>query len=329
MILTVLKFAAISGAIYLAIALGLILSQRPGPVPGGKGLDFAGLIANPFTPPDDPAFRRETFTTPDGQAHPVTVVKADGAEALPLVIMVHGSGWHGQQFDRLAWRLRDVAELRAITLRGHGANPQRRGDVDYLGQFEQDLAALIGDTGGRKVMMLGHSSGGGLVVRFAGGAQGGLIDGAILLAPFLQYDAPVTRANSGGWAYPLTRRIIGLSMINMVGLRALDHLTAIQFAMPQAVLDGPLGHTATTAYSWRLNQSYGPRRDYKADLAALPRFLLIAGAADESFDAAGYAPLISTVTDKGQYHVLPGIGHLDVVDAPQTEALIREFLNGA
>ncbi|MFD1511087.1 alpha/beta hydrolase [Lacimonas salitolerans] len=327
MVIKGLIFAAISLAIYLCIALGLIQSQRPGPVPESGGLDFAGLIASPFAPPqDDPRFRRSSYTAPDGTDLPMTVVRAPDASGLPIVVMIHGSGWHGQQFDRLAWRLRDVAELRAVTLRGHGADPQRRGDVDHVGQFEDDLTAGIGDAGARKVVLLGHSSGGGLVVRFAGGAHRDMIDGAILLAPFLHHDAPVTRPNSGGWAHPLTRRIIGLSMLNMLGIRALDHLIMIQFAMPAQVLDGPLGHTATTAYSWRLNQSYAPRRNYKADLAALPPFLLIAGARDESFDATGYEPLISGVTDKGRYHVVPGAGHLDLVDAPETERLIREYL---
>lgn len=323
-----MKIIVIPAVIYLGIALGLILSQRPGPLPQAKGPDFSGLLADRFDAPvSDAAFTRDSYTTPDGVAHPVTVVARGAVRDKPLVVMVHGSGWHGQQFDRLAWALRDVAELRAVTLRGHGADPVRRGDVDYIGQLEDDLASAIGDVApGRKVAMLGHSSGGGLVVRFAGGRHGGLIDAAILLAPFLKHDAPTTRENAGGWARPLTRRIIGLSMLNMVGIHALDHLAAIRFAMPEAVLDGPLGHTATTAYSWRLNKSYAPRRDYKADIAALPPFLLIAGADDESFRADEYEPLMSGVTGKGRYHVLPGVGHLGVVDAPQTETLIREAL---
>ncbi|MCM2561063.1 alpha/beta fold hydrolase [Lutimaribacter sp. EGI FJ00015] len=328
MIYTVSKILGIAVVAYLAIALGLILSQRPGPLPEGGVLDFTGLIQAPFDPPQDaPRFRRTHFVATDGNRLPMTVVDDPAAPAAkPIVVMLHGSGWHGMQFDRLAWALRDVAELRAVTLRGHGADPVRRGDVDYVGQLEDDLAAAIGDADGRKVVLLGHSSGGGLVVRFAGGTHRGLIDGAILLAPFLQYDAPVTRENSGGWAHVLTRRIVGLSMLNMVGIRGLDGLKMIQFAIPRAVLDGPLGDTATTAYSWRLNLSYAPRRDYLSDVAALPPFLLVAGAQDQSLVAEGYEPLMSGATDNGRYHVLPDVGHLDVVDVSATETLIRGFL---
>lgn len=328
MIIKILISIGISIFIFIGIALALIVSQPPQKQLPKGGLDFADAIGNRFEAPvDDPSFTRGTFEAEDGQSLEVTRVAVPGSQDLPLVIMVHGSGWHGKQFDQLAWRLRDVAELRALTLRGHGANPARRGDVDYLGQFEDDLAALIGaQPEGRRVILLGHSSGGGLVVRFAGGPRGGMIDGAVLLAPFLKYNAPVTRPNSGGWAHPLTRRIIGLSMLNMVGIHALDGVTAIQFAMPEAVLNGPFGHTATTAYSWRLNQSYAPRSDYMRDIAALPPFLLVAGLEDEAFDARGYEPLMQRATAAGRYRVVPGANHLGVVDAPETEALIREFL---
>ncbi|KPP88695.1 MAG: Lysophospholipase [Rhodobacteraceae bacterium HLUCCO07] len=330
MIARILIFLGISVLIYFGIAFGMILSQSPDrETPAGQSLDFAGLYAGQdAVPEDDPRMRREQVEMPDGTRLAVTHVLPDASslDDVPLVIMLHGSGWHGGQFDALAWKLRDLAEVKAVTLRGHGADPVRRGDVDYVGQFEDDLAHLISETPGRRVVLLGHSSGGGLVVRMAGGAHGDLIDEAILLAPFLQYDAPMTRDNSGGWAHPLIRRIIGLSMLNMVGIHALDHLTAIQFAMPRAVLDGPMGHMATTAYSWRLNQSFAPRRDWRADVAALPDFLLIAGGNDEAFDATGYEPVLSEVTDRGRYVVVPGVGHLGIVDHPETLAEIRNVL---
>jgi len=165
------------------------------------------------------------------------------------------------------------------------------------------------------------------VIRFAGGEHGGLMDRAVLLAPFVQYDAPMTRENSGGWARPLTRRIVGLSMLNMAGIHALDHLTAIEFAMPEAVLDGPEGHRATTSYSWRLNQGFAPRRDWREDVASLPPFLLVAGAEDEAFVAEAYEPEFAAVSDAGEYVVLPGVGHLGVVDDPRALNAVMQFLS--
>jgi alpha-beta hydrolase superfamily lysophospholipase len=326
LISNILTFAVISLTIYFLIAFGMIVSQRPKPLEAGEGLDFKKLLASAtINPPETPAFSRESFTARDGAEVTYTHVKSDGSEAVPLVIMVHGSGWYGGQFDRLAWALKDVAEVKAITLRGHGDRPARRGDVDYIGQFEDDIADLI-VADPRRPILLGHSSGGGLAVRFAGGPHGDKIAGAILLAPFLQHNAPTTRPNSGGWAHVLTRRIIGLAMLNNLGIHWLDHLTIIQFNMPSAVLDGPLGDFATTSYSWRLNTSFAPRRAYHDDIAKLPQFLLVAGAQDEAMAADQYAPLMENITDKGRYEIVDGAAHLDIVDAPETEALIRDYL---
>ncbi|MBL3701873.1 alpha/beta fold hydrolase [Sulfitobacter sp. BDSS02] len=316
-----------SVGIYFVIAVALIVTQHPKPLEARDGLDFSEVIASgSFVPPETPEFTRKTYTARDGAELAYTHVKTEDSAGLPLIIMVHGSGWFGGQFDRLAWALRDVAEFKAITLRGHGASPERRGDVDYVGQFEDDIADLIADDP-REPILLGHSSGGGLVVRFAGGENGTKMGGAILLAPFLKHNAPTTRTNSGGWAHVLTRRIIGLSMLNTVGIHWLDHMDVIQFNLPKAVLDGPLGDYAATSYSWRLNTSFAPRSDYIADIAELPPFLLVAGAQDEAMVADQYEPLMSDVTDEGRYHVVNGAAHLDIVDAPETEALIRDFLS--
>lgn len=320
------SFAAISLVVYLGIALGLILSQWPkGRVASDQGLDFSRQVVGASAEPQT----LETIRMRDGLDLPVRRYTS-GTVDLPLMVLVHGSGWHGLQFDTLARGLQPFADVVVPDLRGHGATPAHRGDVDYIGQFEDDLADVIAQARkpGQKVVLAGHSSGGGLVVRFAGGPHGGLIDSAVLLAPFLKYNAPTTRVNAGGWATPLTRRIIGLTMLNTLGITALNRLTIIEFAFPQAVLDGPLGTTATRAYSFRLNTGFAPRADYLGDIAKMPPFLLIAGTKDEAFVAEAYEPLMRGVTDKGQYRLLTGVSHLDVVNAPETKAMIITFLHG-
>ena len=324
MLKTVLGFIVTSAVITLCIALGLIASQRPVEITGGEGLDFTNTLASDRVQPAPlaPVAMRDGF--------PLQVREYPNADPdAPMVILVHGSGWHGLQFDTIARSLSADAHVLVPDLRGHGPKPGRRGDIDYIGQFEDDLADLIAakQRAGQNVVLAGHSSGGGLVTRFAGGAHGALMDGAVLLAPFLKHNAPMTKPNSGGWAHTLLRRIIGLSMLNTARITALNHLTIIQFNMPRAVLDGPLGDTATTAYSYRLNTSFAPRAKYLDDVAALPKFVLIVGAKDEAFDAALYAPTLTPVTDKGTYVTVPDTGHLDIVNAPQTLQTIREFLD--
>ncbi|MDE4174556.1 alpha/beta fold hydrolase [Phaeobacter sp. PT47_59] len=326
MISALVRMAIIGAGVMTALPFVLILSDRPAggrPADPQAGLDFSGLSAG----------QSSGSQMPD----PTSVAMRDGYDLQvrsyrngpgPLVVLVHGSGWNGLQYASLAPQI--AGHVLVPDLRGHGGAPGRRGDVAYIGQLEDDLADLIAARvePGQKVVLLGHSSGGGLVVRFAGGDHGAMIDRAVLLAPFLKHNAPTTRKNSGGWARPLTRRIVGLSMLNAVGITRFNHLSAIEFNMPQEVLDGPFGHLATTSYSFRLNTSYAPRGDYLQDIKSLPDFLVIAGEKDEAFVAEGYEALMTPVNPRGRYVTVPNVGHLAIVDAPATALAVKEFLGG-
>ena len=319
----IFKRILISIVITLAIAVILVFTQRPKVMSGEGGLDFSRQLESGSETP------APLLSIPMRDGYDLKVRTYGGADNVPLLVLVHGSGWHGLQFDSLGKALQGNADVIVPDLRGHGTAPGRRGDIDYVGQFEDDLADMISAVAkpGQKVILAGHSSGGGLVVRFAGGEHGDMLDGAVLMAPFLKHNAPTTRPNSGGWAHVLTRRIIGLSILNTFQIKALNHLPIIQFNMPQVVLDGSLGDTATVAYSYRLNASYAPRSKYLEDVAALPPFILLAGGADEAFIAQEYAPTMGAVTDKGRYELMTGATHLDIVDDPRTRAVIEGFLN--
>ncbi|MCA9972423.1 MAG: alpha/beta fold hydrolase [Anaerolineales bacterium] len=291
-----IKMLFISLAVYLGITAVLITTDRPrSSVSAAEPLSFAALTAVSYADLPD----LQPYAARDGAALHYRLYES-AAETDTVLILLHGSAWHSMQFHPLAQALSAAGAAHVVTpdLRGHGFSPQRRGDVAYIGQLEDDLADLIAVLNGRfpgaRIVVGGHSSGGGLAVRFAGGEYGGLADGYLLLAPFLKYNAPTTRPNSGGWARPNSRRIAGLTMLNNLGIHWFDWLTVIQFAMPSSVLDGPLGESATTAYSHRLNTSFAPRSRYGRDLAALTQpFLLVAGLDDEAFIAEQYEPTIS------------------------------------
>ncbi len=317
--------------VYGAISAVLILTDRPQPLAsGGSALRFDPLTAEAYVGLPD----LRSFTARDG----TTLYTRFYESAQPssrVLILLHGSAWHGMQFHPLAKALSAEGATHVVVpdLRGHGFHPATRGDVAYVGQLEDDLAELIAqvrrDLPGATVIVGGHSSGGGLAIRFAGGAHGRDADGYLLLAPFLKYNAPTMRPNAGGWAIANTRRIVGLSMLNTLGIRWFNGLPVIQFAMPQSVLDGPLGATATPTYSYRLNVSFAPRSRYQRDLAAMQQpFLLVAGSADEAFLAEQYEPTISAHTDAGRYVLLPAIGHIDLLTTPQLTQEVALWLNG-
>lgn len=306
------------------VPFALIASQGPqGPNPAAKTLDFSEILSGtPTRVANAPA--TQPVAMRDGYGLQVRSYQNGPG---PLIIALHGSGWNGLQFSQLAPRL--AGDVLVPDLRGHGSLPNRRGDVDYIGQLEDDLADLIRARAkpDQQVVLLGHSSGGGLAIRFSGGGSGYLVDRTVLLAPFLKYNAATVRANSGGWAQPLTRRLVGLTMLNGVGISALNHLTAIEFNMPQAVLDGPLGDLATTSYSYRMNRSFSPRADFGKDIAALPPFLLVAGSEDEAFVASAFEPLMKTLSPRGKYKIVADSEHLALVDDIETLKAIQGFLD--
>lgn len=311
-----LRIALIGAAAYLAVAVVLILSQRPGGAMGANNMQFPqrdGAIVAPAV---------QSFTARDGVA--LAYRAFPGPERAPLVVLIHGSGAQGLFYADLAERLSQHATVLLPDLRGHGASRAAAPDVTHIGQLEEDIADLARAhlASGQAFVLAGHSSGGGLAIRYAGGVEAPRPDGAMLLAPYLKYNAPTMRAHSGGWAYPLIRRIVGLSMLNAVGIRALNGLTAIQFNVPEA-LRGAL----TDAYSFRLNASYAPRSDYLKDVSALPSFLLVVGDADEAFRADRFAATMTPANPGGDYHLLPGVTHLGLPDAGITARLMGDYLD--
>ncbi len=119
------------------------------------------------------------------------------------------------------------------------------------------------------------------------------------------------------------RRFIGLSLINAVGVTVLNHLTVLQFAFPEFVLNTLYKVVLTDAYRYRMNLSYVPRSDYLSDIAALPRFDLIVGQDGKFFIAGAFKPLMRAVTEKGQYHMIQTRGHLNLLYALETLRIIK------
>ncbi|MEH6405483.1 MAG: alpha/beta fold hydrolase [Sneathiella sp.] len=325
-VISFLVFASIS--IALIFTQNLISTNELQASNSEGGLDFTTLTSAETTP-IPPLL---SYTARDGAKLDFRRYES----AIPTdtyFVLLHGSGWHGQQFLSMASAIAQSGVANVITpnLRGHGVSPISRGDLAYIGQFEDDIDDLITvikkDNSNAKIILGGHSSGGGLVVRYLGGPYGKTVDAAILLAPYLKYNAPTTRVNSGGWARPLTRRIIGLSMLNSIGITALNSLPVIQFNMPQKVLDGPLGNTATLNYSYRLNTAFAPRSDYEADLKAMTLpFLLLIGSEDEAFFADKYEAVISSQTASGTYITLPGLSHLQIAQNEKSSRAIIDWV---
>jgi len=322
MLLKILTFILTSVGIYLALSTVLIVIGTPKKrISPQKSLAFNELRLDYSRLPKIQRFQARDGT-PLSYRHYVS-------QSNQIVILLHGSGWHSQYFLPLAGFLssQGVAQVYTPDLRGHGRTPVRRGDIDYIDQLEDDLADFMAmiqhDHPHARLIVGGHSSGGGLAIRFAGSRYGKQVHAYILLAPFLKYNAPTIRGNSGGWAQSYTQRIIGLSMLNNVGIHWFDYLPVIAFNMPEEFRDG----TETLIYSHRLNTGYAPR-NYKHDLTAITQpLLLIAGTADDAFIAEQFESVISQYTAV-QVSLLQEVTHMGVVVGTKVQPVFKDWLEG-
>jgi non-heme chloroperoxidase len=312
----------ISAVSYFAIAAFLIASDGyKKPTSRGNRLAFGELLIDYKGLP-----QLKIFAARDGRQ---LAYRLYPARSNRVLILLHGSGWHSRYFLPLAEFISSagLAQVYTPDLRGHGRSPERRGDIDYIDQLEDDLSDFVTmvrrDNPGSVLVIGGHSSGGGLAIRFAGSKYGQQADAYMLLSPWLKYNAPTIRPGGGGWGLPYTRRIIGLTMLNNLGIRWFNYLTVIDFDMPKDVRDG----TETLSYSYRLNAGYAPR-DYKKDLRAIkqPLFVL-AGTSDEVFLADQFEPVISQFT-KVKVRMLPDVTHMGAVVNPAVRPVVREWLEG-
>jgi alpha-beta hydrolase superfamily lysophospholipase len=295
---------------------------------------LAGLIAWPVRRPPEltsisnvrksidlstlPAVER--FSARDGTALAYRHYPEGASVTERIAIVVHGSAGSSQGAIHVlssALAARGV-QTYAVDIRGHGASGSR-GDIAYLGQLEDDLADLVGEIRKRHpnapLTLIGHSSGAGFALRVAGSPIQKLFDRTVLLAPYLGYDAPSSRPNSGGWAYADVPRFIALSLLRGLGMPFAEQLPVIAFAVPPNSAD-----RLTATYSYRLLRNFGASPDYRRDLAAatLP-VTIFAGAVDELIRADR---LRDAVGDRATVRIIDGVNHMGIVSDPRAVSVI-------
>ncbi len=267
------------------------------------------------------------YKSRDDRLLPLRLYPAENSDI--ALILLHGVSGHGDYLHDLALNLsnRSAAVVFVPDLRGHGDSPERRGDIDYVEQLEDDLADLVAHVRKQmpqaRIIVGGHSGGGGLAIRYAGGEQAEDVEGYMLLAPFLGVNAPTVKEDFGGWVHVHAPRLIALNLMNTVGIRFLDSLHVMHFNLPEKYRTD----RSTTSYSWRMAQGYFPL--YPEDLAAIDMpLLVVVGKNDDIFIADEYAPVVAEHASQGEVVIVPG-NHFDLLlsDSPALETYVS-WLNG-
>ena len=152
----------------------------------------------------------------------------------------------------------------ALDIRGHGKSGTK-GHIAYIGQLEDDLEDFVHSTKlAQPSTLVGFSSGGGFVLRFAGSPRQELFSNYLLLSPWISQDAATLRPGNGGWATVGVPRIIATAVLNGFGVHAFDDLPVVRFAVDER--DKGL---LTPQYSFALAQNFRPERDYQANIRAI------------------------------------------------------------
>lgn len=237
------------------------------------------------------------------------------------VVLVHGSSASSNSMHLLAKAFTGAGyEAYALDIRGHGASGVK-GTIDYIGQLEDDMAAFVKAVSLIKPATLaGFSSGGGFVLRFAGSQRQDAFQNYLLLSPFLSPNAPNYRSGSGGWVNVGIPRIIGLTVLNRLGIHAFNGLPVTNFALSEEAKT-----FLTPAYSFSLAANFQPQRDYEANIRAvhLP-VAVVAGANDEVFETEKLEGIFRKQGKPWPVTLLPGIGHIPLtLDAGAVSASVR------
>jgi len=310
LLVTAAVFLTLTAILAATIAFGV--ARPPTPLPSVaeaiKHLDLSGL----------PPLSR--YRARDGAMLAYRAYPGDGHR---VAVLIHGSSGQSPQMHALARTLQQAGVAAyALDMRGHGSSGQR-GDLAYIGQLDDDLADFVAQIPKHPdaVTLIGFSAGGAFTLRIAGGRYGDLFDRYIAIAPALIYPKGVARPGNGGWATVSVPRIVGLAVLNRVGIHQFDGLNAVNYAAPA---DDAF---FTRTYSYRLAMNFSPGLDYLSALKHVKKpIMVIDGADDEEFYADKYGPLLKPVNPDIEVEIIPGVGHIGAMNAPaMLEAVQRKF----
>jgi non-heme chloroperoxidase len=230
-----------------------------------------------------------------------------------VAVLVHGSVGPGVSMHALAEALRAAGVTAyVLDIRGHGGSG-RRGDIDYIGQIDDDLADFVGQLGPAKSSesrtLVGFSAGAGFTIRFAGGPYGLLFDRYVFLSPILP-GAPTLRANAGGWTNIALPRLATIATLGRLGIHWFDAYPVISYAASSNT-------QGTTSYSYRLAINFGAGRQYETYLRNVRRpAVVLVGSADEQVVADQFVPLLQRLDVNIPVTVVPNMMHVDMIVTP-------------
>ncbi len=270
----------------------------------------------------------ETFTLSDGYDLAFRHYRAarDGRTA---IVLIHGSAGHAGQFHALARELaaNHQTDVYALDMRGHGPSALRRGhdvpDPDRLCADIREFLAVLKPRFPR-LMLGGHSAGGGLVKRMIGSGIDPLVSGYVFFAPFLGLGSETIQPYFGGWVRLRLDLILSLFLANLLGIRRFNDKTVLSFdlsACPDSWRYAP---------SWSFNTllGFGPDVWTSEPLPIAPDkpVLAVAGLNDQCFFPLAYPDAFASLAPQTEMRFVENCGHWDILMAPEMIGIVSRWL---
>lgn len=247
------------------------------------------------------------------------------------IILIHGVKSGATAYIKTARMLQQVtkAEVYAIDLRGHGKSDGKSGDVDYINQYADDLADIVGfirkNKPNGKIIIAGHSMGGGITLRYAMENYKEKVDGFLLFAPLIGHNSPafpqgqVSESDSTEAFLKIhIARIIGLKLLNEINRHEQDSLPVLFFNLPKG--------TPLREYSYRANTSMAPDNYIDGLKAVKVPMLVLIGNKDEAFVAEALQKAILE-NSKGEVKIIEGATHNGIRQNLQSFQLITKWFS--
>lgn len=241
------------------------------------------------------------------------------------VILIHGVLASSFTYNKMAGQVREALKIEviAIDLRGHGASDGAPGDISKPNQYAEDLNEIIKairiKKPNQKIILVGHSMGGGIVLKHAESYPSTKVNGYILFAPNLGISSPTTSQKldlGNNFIKSHLSRGLGLKMLNEYGIHKYDSLKVMFYNLPKQM---PI-----QSYSFRSMNAISPnnlRHTLKSIKAPL---ITLVGSKDEVFIAEEY-PMVMNAYSEGECFVIENETHNGIRHNKDAMAKIREW----
>lgn len=322
--ITIIKVLAFLVGLPLLLILGMVFSPSPAfasPVPSATGNIIEPLACEP-----DSLVR--CLTMRDG----ITLAASwFDANSQITVVLLHGVKSDRSEMENIAQMLQKQAGVNVLSvdLRGHGNSGGKRGDVNYIGQYEHDLADIVTilrkEHPNETIILSGHSMGGGIVMRYTSRNDVPKADAYLLFAPHLGIASPTSQPQTAQ-VQPAEddmvkihlARTFGLGILNLLHVSIFNGLDTLYFNIPE-------NSVQPNQYSYRAMASSAPDNYIDALTTDDLPMLVIVGEKDEAFRAEEYPQVIS-LHSNGNVVIIPDESHDGIIQSQEVIPAIKSWI---